>query len=162
MHPIFHSSQSNSLTRYQRILWGISYGCKNLLNFTCLTMKFHNCHHTKAPAIQTSLKNQQPQNLSLCRDSDFGDSVQKFECTHQSVHNDVSKWVNVVDKFLFFAFWEWVPKLESLQMECRLFDQSPIFWNITIYLSIIVSISTSVCPLSDWKFQGTHYMQNLF
>ena len=46
MLPIFHSSQSNSLTRYQKILWGCSFGCKNLLNSTCLNMKFHNYHHT--------------------------------------------------------------------------------------------------------------------
>ena len=45
MCPIFDSSQSNSLTRY-KILKGCSFGSKNLLNFTCLTMKFHNYHHS--------------------------------------------------------------------------------------------------------------------
>ena len=48
MCPIFDGSQSNSITWYQRILKGCSFGCKNLLNFACLTMKFHNCHCTTA------------------------------------------------------------------------------------------------------------------
>ena len=51
MCPIFDSSQSKSLTRYQKILKGCSFGCKNLLNFTCLTMKVHNCHHPIAPSL---------------------------------------------------------------------------------------------------------------
>ena len=32
--------------KIQKILWRGSLGCKKLLKFTCLTMKFHNCHHT--------------------------------------------------------------------------------------------------------------------
>ena len=44
--PIFASSASNCLIRYEQILSGCSLGCKNALNFTCLTMKFHNRVHT--------------------------------------------------------------------------------------------------------------------
>ena len=44
--PISDCSQSNSRTRYQKILWKYPFACKGLLGFTCLTMKFHNCHHT--------------------------------------------------------------------------------------------------------------------
>ena len=44
--PIFASSASNCLTRYEQILSVCSLGSKNALNFTCLTMKFQNCHHT--------------------------------------------------------------------------------------------------------------------
>ena len=29
-----------------KILWEGSLGCKKLLKFTCLIMKFHNCHHS--------------------------------------------------------------------------------------------------------------------
>ena len=29
----------------KKILWGCSFGCKNLLNSTCLTVKFNNYHH---------------------------------------------------------------------------------------------------------------------
>ena len=43
MCPIFDGSQSNSLTRYQKIFWGYSFVCKNLSNSTCLTLKVHNC-----------------------------------------------------------------------------------------------------------------------
>ena len=43
--PIFVGTQLSCLARYQKILWEYSFGCKNLLNFTCHTMKFHNCHH---------------------------------------------------------------------------------------------------------------------
>ena len=42
---VFDKSASSCLIRYQKILWGGSLGCKNLLKFTCLTMKFHNRHH---------------------------------------------------------------------------------------------------------------------
>ena len=45
MCPTFASSASNCLTRYKHILSGCSLGCKKALNFTCLTMKFHNPHH---------------------------------------------------------------------------------------------------------------------
>ena len=44
--PIFASSASNRLTRYEQILSGCSLGCKNALNFTCLTKKFHYPVHT--------------------------------------------------------------------------------------------------------------------
>ena len=52
-YPAFDSSQSNSLRRYQKILWRCSFGCKSLSNFFCLTMKFHNCHHTNARFFTT-------------------------------------------------------------------------------------------------------------
>ena len=42
--PIFDGSASNCLTMYQKILWGGVLGCKNILNFPCFTMKFHNRH----------------------------------------------------------------------------------------------------------------------
>ena len=35
-------------TRYQKIFSGYSFGHKNILNFICLTMKFHNYHHTNS------------------------------------------------------------------------------------------------------------------
>ena len=41
--PIFDNSDLNRLTRYQKILSVCSLGCKNLLNFTWNTIKFHNC-----------------------------------------------------------------------------------------------------------------------
>ena len=44
--PIFASSASNCLKRYEEIISGCSLGCKNALNFTRLTMKFHNRGHT--------------------------------------------------------------------------------------------------------------------
>ena len=49
MCPIFASSASNCLPRYKQILSGCSLGCKNALNFTCLSIKFHNCVHTTVP-----------------------------------------------------------------------------------------------------------------
>ena len=52
--PIFASSASNCLTRYEQILSGCSLGCKNALNFTCLTMKFHNHVHTTWHRSRTS------------------------------------------------------------------------------------------------------------
>ena len=51
----FDSPQSKGFTRYQKILWGCSFGCKNLLNFTCLIMKFHNCHHANLELISILL-----------------------------------------------------------------------------------------------------------
>ena len=48
MCPIFDDSASNCLTRYQKILWVCSLGSKNLLNFTCLTMKFHDRNYVNA------------------------------------------------------------------------------------------------------------------
>ena len=42
---IFHSSDSKTLTRYQKILWICSFRYENLLNFAWHSMKFHNCHH---------------------------------------------------------------------------------------------------------------------
>ena len=47
----FDSPQSKGLTRYQKILGGCFLGCKNLLNFTCLTLKFHKCHHANDQAF---------------------------------------------------------------------------------------------------------------
>ena len=43
--PIFEGVASNHFTRYQKVLWACLLGCKKLLNFICLTMKFHNRHH---------------------------------------------------------------------------------------------------------------------
>ena len=40
--PIFKGVASDHFTRYQKILWTCLLGCKKLLNFICLPMKFHN------------------------------------------------------------------------------------------------------------------------
>ncbi len=40
--PIFNGVTSDHFTRYQKILWTCLLGCKKLLNFICLPMKFHN------------------------------------------------------------------------------------------------------------------------
>ena len=55
MCPIFDCSQSNCLTSYQKILWVCTFECKNLLNFTCQTMKFLNCHHTNVQVLSQDL-----------------------------------------------------------------------------------------------------------
>ena len=47
---IFDSHQSKGLTRYQKILFGGSFKCKNLLKIKCTTEKFHNCHYTTMQA----------------------------------------------------------------------------------------------------------------
>ena len=44
------------VTRHQNILWGHLFGCENLLNFTCITMKFHNYHHTTSGSKKISSK----------------------------------------------------------------------------------------------------------
>ena len=41
----FWGHSSNDGKEYHKILSGCSMGSKYLLNFTCLPMKFHNCHH---------------------------------------------------------------------------------------------------------------------
>ena len=46
MCPIFVGSELSCFARYQKILWKSLLGCKNLLNFTCHTIKFDNCHHS--------------------------------------------------------------------------------------------------------------------
>ena len=45
MCPIFLDSQLSCLVRYQKILREYSFEWKDLFNFTCHTMKFHNCHY---------------------------------------------------------------------------------------------------------------------
>ena len=57
MYPIFATSKSNSLTRYQKILWICSFGCKSLSNFACFTLKFHNYYQTNVH-ISTNPNNQ--------------------------------------------------------------------------------------------------------
>ena len=37
-------NQKLLLIRYQKIFPGCSFGCKSLLNFTCTTITFHDCH----------------------------------------------------------------------------------------------------------------------
>ena len=44
--PIFYSSDSSCLTRYQKVLSVCSFECKNVLNFTLFSMIFHNRHYT--------------------------------------------------------------------------------------------------------------------
>ena len=41
----FWGPPSNDGKEYHKILSGCSMGSKYLLNFTCLPMKFHDCHH---------------------------------------------------------------------------------------------------------------------
>ena len=45
------------LTRHQRILWGRSLGCKNLMNFTCLSIKFHIPDQTRGIPILGEVRN---------------------------------------------------------------------------------------------------------
>ena len=53
----FDSPQSKGFTRYQKILWRSLFGCINLLNITCLTMKFHNCHHLLLQLYNNTIPN---------------------------------------------------------------------------------------------------------
>ena len=64
---IFDSSDSKSLTRYQKILWICSLGYKNWLNFAWHSMKFHNCHHANVqhPFPITDSKILQPEAESI-------------------------------------------------------------------------------------------------
>ena len=41
----FWGPPSNDGKEYHKLLSGCSMGSKYLLNFTCLPMKFHDCHH---------------------------------------------------------------------------------------------------------------------
>ena len=56
--PKFWRLNLSCVTGYQEILWGCSFGCKNLLNFTWNTIKFYNrCYATqgyplRAPEIE--------------------------------------------------------------------------------------------------------------
>ena len=52
-YPIFDCPQSSCLKRYKNILWVSSFGCKNLLNFICHSLKFHNCHHTTVHKVNS-------------------------------------------------------------------------------------------------------------
>ena len=52
MCHIFVVSQLSCLGRCQKSLRECLFGCINLLNFKCYTMKFHNCYHTN---VQQSL-----------------------------------------------------------------------------------------------------------
>ena len=54
LRPIFVGSQLRCLARYQKILWECSFGCKNLFNFNCHTMKFHKCVYTKLDRLTKS------------------------------------------------------------------------------------------------------------
>ena len=69
MCPIFVGFQLSCLARYQKNPLRMSFGCKNLLNFTCHTKKFHTVHHStldvpklyavvtsKQRAVQNALK----------------------------------------------------------------------------------------------------------
>ena len=54
---IFYFSQKSfwkkfrdyEFSRHQKIPWGWLFGCKNLYDFICLTIKFHNFHRTSVP-----------------------------------------------------------------------------------------------------------------
>ena len=63
--PIFKGVASNRFTRYQKILWACLLGCKKVLNFICLPMKFHYCHH--AGGYYTKISNYD-WNLVKCRE----------------------------------------------------------------------------------------------
>ena len=75
MCPIFDSSASNHLKRYQKILWVCSFRCKNLLNFTWNTMKFDNpIHFNLKPYSKISIHG------IICKNSFFnkGNTVKFF------------------------------------------------------------------------------------
>ena len=57
---MFVGSKPSCLVRYHKILWECSFGCKNLFNFTCHTMKFHNCHQTNVYFFFLSAVNNNP------------------------------------------------------------------------------------------------------
>ena len=64
----FDMFASNCLTRYQKILWGGSLWCKKLLEFSCLTMKFHNRHHTTHHALYSWTELSKKSLCFLCMD----------------------------------------------------------------------------------------------
>ena len=42
---VFYDTASSRLTRYKQILSACSFGCKNVLSFTCLSITFYNHGH---------------------------------------------------------------------------------------------------------------------
>ena len=50
-NSFFDSPLSKGLTRYPKIPLGCLFQCKDLLNFTCHNIEFHNCHHTNVSVI---------------------------------------------------------------------------------------------------------------
>ena len=48
---VFRHPSIKRCNRYQKILWGYSFRCKNILNFTSLTINFQNCHHSSMHLI---------------------------------------------------------------------------------------------------------------
>ena len=42
--------------KVSKILWRCSFGCKSLLNFICLAMKFNNCHRGKQDSSYFPIK----------------------------------------------------------------------------------------------------------
>ena len=48
MCTIFYDPKSKGLTRYHKIISIQKFGCKDLLNFPCLTKKFYDYHYAIA------------------------------------------------------------------------------------------------------------------
>ena len=76
----FDKSASNFLTGHQKILWGGSLGYKKLMNFTCLTMKFHNCHHTNGGQGMRGGINHDCHTVESCISFHFWVSMSKWNC----------------------------------------------------------------------------------
>ena len=94
----FDSPQSKSFTRYQKILWERSFGCKNLLNSTCLTMKFHSCHHASDDSLSSLVKDDRSlfeEQHNVCNFSAENDSHGvsphlHIDCTSPLKHRSIS------------------------------------------------------------------------
>ena len=74
---------------------GCSFGCKNLLNSTCLTMKFHDCHHLVSiseVALELELRSEAPSTASSAQQAPKKNPDRHVPKTYpfRSLHFDVN------------------------------------------------------------------------
>ena len=94
----FDKSASNCLIRYQKI--GGSLGCKNLSKFTCLTMKFHNCHNATVQDAGIDNYNDDEHGLEVFLCDLIGDPLANsiHQHGHQRSSNSIANNNRVIEK----------------------------------------------------------------
>ena len=111
------SPQSKDFTRYQKILWGCSFGWKNLFNFTCLTMKLHNWHHA---TVNVGSWNKRASKFPVIKVEGLKkkSGTQLWPHSNQSAQIPVCQGSNYSQSLIadnFIALWPTVPKFLELK-----------------------------------------------
>ena len=155
--PIIDGSTTSCLTMYQKILWSSLWGCINVFNLICLTMKFHNRHHATVRSQLT------PNNLSLTYFERWVLKISKHCCQNSLKEVDCSRGSIFYHGIKIYPFLFFQPLILETSILCQFFilvlEYSALLWLLFLYTGQFLMLNKTYHQDGyGWFTYGCHFI----